>query len=92
MNSNNNNKQQKQQNNNSKSCEKDLFRDMNDFHMDIKDEFTDPLENMKGFDNLEQRMLNNFKNAFNGYDMTYYLKKNNTQEIIMKNKNQKKIK
>ena len=69
MNSNNNNKQQKQQNNNSKSCEKDLFRDMNDFHMDIKDEFTDPLENMKGFDNLEQRMLNNFKNAFNGYDL-----------------------
>ena len=69
MSSNNNNKQQKQQNNNSKSCEKDFFRDMNNFHMDIKDEFTDPLENMNGFDNLEQRMFNNFKNVFNGFNL-----------------------
>ena len=42
---------------------------MNNFHMDIKDEFTDPLENMNGFDNLEQRMFNNFKNVFNGFNL-----------------------
>ena len=49
-NNNNNNKQQK--NVHSNSCENNFFRDMNDFHMDIKDEFTDPLDNMHGFNNV----------------------------------------
>ena len=62
MSSNNNNKQQKQQTNNSNSCENDFFRGMNDFHMDIKDEFTDPLENINCFGNLENRL---FRNIFN---------------------------
>ena len=56
---NNNNKQQT---NNSNSCENDFFREMNDFHMDIKDEFTNPLDNLNCFDILEHRM---FRNIFN---------------------------
>ena len=61
MNANNNNKQQKS---NSNSCEKDISKEMNKFHMGIKDEFTDPLEN-NCFDNFEDKMLKNFRNAFN---------------------------
>ena len=57
-NNNNNNKQQK--NVHSNSCENNFFRDMNDFHMDIKDEFTDPLDNMFGFNNIEKNIFNDF--------------------------------
>ena len=49
MSSINNNKKQQTKNVHSNSCENDFFRDTNDFHMDIKDEFTDPLDNMVGF-------------------------------------------
>jgi hypothetical protein len=53
------------QTNNSNSCERNPLRGFEDFHMDIKDDFTDPMDNMFGFDNMEQRMLSNFKNVFN---------------------------
>ena len=53
------------QTNNSNSCERNPLRGFEDFNMDIKDDFTDPMDNMFGFDNMEQRMLNNFKNVFN---------------------------
>ena len=64
----NNNKQTKE-NNNSNSCEVNPLRGFEDFHMDIKDEFTDPLDDICGFNNMEQRMLNNFKNAFNDFGL-----------------------
>ena len=64
MSANNNNN--KQQTNNSNSCENDFFRGMNDFHMDIKDEFTSPLDNLNCFGNLEQKMFGNiFNDEFN---------------------------
>ena len=69
MSSINNNKKQQTKNVHSNSCENDFFRDINDFHMDIKDEFTDPLENMAGFNNMEKRMINNFKNVFNDFNL-----------------------
>ena len=53
------------QTNNSNSCERNPLRGFEDFNMDIKDDFIDPMDNMFGFDNMEQRMLNNFKNVFN---------------------------
>ena len=77
-NNNNNNKQQK--NVHSNSCENNFFRDINDFHMDIKDEFTDPLNNMIGFNNMEQRMLNNFKNVFNDFNLLSEEKENPRNE------------
>ena len=40
MNANNNKQQKQQQKVNSNSCEKDIF------HMDIKDDFRDPLDNV----------------------------------------------
>ena len=50
MNSNNNNNNKEQQKVNSKSCE-DI--DLNPFHMGIKDDFIDPLDNMfNGFDDF----------------------------------------
>jgi hypothetical protein len=58
MNSNANNNKQQQQKVHSNSCENNFFRDLDGFHMDIKDEFTDPLENMLGFNDIENRMLN----------------------------------
>lgn len=61
----NNNAKQTKQTNNSNSCERNPLRGFEDFNMDIKDDFTDPMDNMFGFDNMEQRMLNNFKNVFN---------------------------
>lgn len=61
----NNNAKQTKQTNNSNSCERNPLRGFEDFNMDIKDDFIDPMDNMFGFDNMEQRMLNNFKNVFN---------------------------
>ena len=63
MNANNNKQQKQQQKVNSNSCEKNIF------HMDIKDDFRDPLDNVFGFDNMEERMLNNFKNTLNDFDL-----------------------
>ncbi len=77
-NNNNNNKQQK--NVHSNSCEKNFFRDINDFHMDIKDEFTDPLDNMIGFNSIEQKMLKNFKNVFNDFNLLSEEKENPRNE------------
>ena len=61
----NNNAKQTKQTNNSNSFEINPLRGFEDFNMDIKDDFIDPMDNMFGFDNMEQRMLNNFKNVFN---------------------------
>ena len=57
MSANNNNNKQQQ-----KKVNEDNF--FNEFHMDIKDDITDPLDNMLGFNNLEQKMLRNFNNVF----------------------------
>ena len=57
MSANNNNNKQQQK----KVNENDFF---NDFHMDIKDDFTDPLDNRVGFNNLEEKMIRNFNNVF----------------------------
>jgi hypothetical protein len=68
-NNNNNNKQQRHHKNYSRSCEK-IYGDMNKgFHMDIKDEFTDPFDDMYDFNHFEQRMFNNFKNVFNRFNL-----------------------
>ena len=64
----NNNKQTKE-NNNSNSCETNPLRGFENFHMDIKDEFTDPLDDMIGLNNMEERMINNFKNAFDDFGL-----------------------
>ena len=53
MSSINNNNNKKQQKANSKCCE-------NDFHMGIKDDFIDPLENMFGINDLEKKMFDDF--------------------------------
>ena len=37
--------------------------------MGIKDDFRDPLDNMFSLDNMEERMLKNFKNALNDFDL-----------------------
>ena len=65
----NNNAKQTKQTNNSNSCERNPLRGFEDFHMDIKDDFTDPMDNMFGIDNMEQRMLSNFKNVFNDFGL-----------------------
>ena len=62
----NNNAKQTKQTNNSNSCERNPLRGFEDFHMDIKDEFTSPLDNLNCFGNLEQKMFGNiFNDEFN---------------------------
>ena len=70
----NNNKKQQQQQNHSESCEKDLFADMNKFHMDIKDEFTDPLDHMYG---IEKKL---FRNPFDDFNLLSEEEKNQERE------------
>ena len=54
MSANNNNNKQQQQNN-----ENDFF------HMDINDDFIEPLDNFVGFNKMEEKMINNFNKEFN---------------------------
>ena len=54
MSANNNNNKQQQQNN-----ENDFF------HMDINDDFIEPLDNFVGFNKMEEKMINNFNKVFN---------------------------
>lgn len=68
-----NNTQANHSNVRSNSCEKfvtDKFQDQffKNFNMDIKDDFYDPMNNKNifgYFDNMEKRMIQNFRNAFN---------------------------
>lgn len=75
MSSINNNNNKKQQNVNSECCE-------NGFHMGIKDDFIDPLENNFGINDLEKKCL-----------MTsIYYQMDKSQEIKNNNNLKKKIK
>ena len=65
----NNNKkvQTKQHKNRSISCEKINSNEFeNNFfkNMDIKDDFIDPMDNMFGMDDFEDKMFKNFRNGF----------------------------
>lgn len=66
---NNKNKKTSHRKNRSISCEKinsDGFEDkfFKDMNLDIKDDFIDPMDNMFGFNDLEEKMLKGFKNDF----------------------------
>lgn len=87
----NNNAKQTKQTNNSNSCERNPLRGFEDFHMDIKDDFTDPMDNIFGLDNMEQRMLSNFKNVFNDFgllsDEQQHPRNTNESEQVPRNEN-----
>ena len=65
----NNNKkaQTKEPKNRSNSCEKinsNEFKDHFFKNMDIKDDFIDPIDNMFGMDDIEDKMVKNFRNSY----------------------------
>ena len=47
----------------SKAFEDNFFKNIN-MDMKIKDDFIDPMDNMLGFDNFEDKMFNHFRNDF----------------------------
>ena len=58
--------QTKEPKNRSNSCEKinsNEFKDNFFKSMDIKDDFIDPIDNMFGMDDIEDKMFKNFKNS-----------------------------
>jgi len=86
-NRNNNKKSQtKQHKNRSISCEKINSKEFeNNFfkNMDIKDDFIDPMDNMFGMDDFEDKMLRNFRNGF-GLLLDEEEEKNNKKEKVGK--------